>query len=332
MKILAVVPFPPPVTGLTVASAEAVRGLRKLPNAKVALLPFRGSAVKWLELPRLVRWADVVYLVASAGHGVWRDLIVADACARSTRPLIVHVHSRNYAVRHADDHLGRAMRRADALGVGLTVGHSQSLKAMFKSVAVVPNFAVTPVQSPYSKAEDPSTFNVLYLSNLMREKGYRALVEAVETLYRGGARIHLDVAGAGKSADLRWIRTKEGEAVEYHGFADLSKQQRLFARNQLFALPSFYTNETVPLTALDAAVHGLAVATTTTNYLSDVIDGVIELPTDPEGIATVLRQLIENPFVIKDSAARAYSSAARLHVASFHQALQATVTGRCSGA
>lgn len=330
MKVLAVIPFPPPVTGLTVASAEALRGLQSTPGTQVAVLSFRRSGAQWLELPELVRWADVVYLVASAGWGAWRDLMIAGACGKSATPLVVHIHSRSYARQHAVDRLGRSMRRAKALGVGLTVRHAQSLYAMFESVAVVPNFASPTAKTPYPETTESSTLRVLYLSNLMREKGYRSLVEAVEALHRGGARIHLDVAGAGKSADVRWMRTKEGEVVAYHGFADLAKQEGLFSRNQLFALPSSYRNETVPLTALDAAAHGLAVAASTSNYLADVLEGVIALPAEAEGIAAVLRQLIDDPSIVRDSARRGRDSVARLRVSSFHQTLVDTLAGWCN--
>lgn len=101
---------------------------------------------------------------------------------------------------------------------------------------------------------------ILYLSNLMEDKGIFKLMEAVQMMDN----CELHIAGAIEQKESTIVRVKEylerntGKFF-YHGVVTGDLKRRLFNECDVFALPSL--NEGQPISILEAYANGMAVVT-----------------------------------------------------------------------
>lgn len=118
--------------------------------------------------------------------------------------------------------------------------------------------------------EDPQQ-RVLFLSNLMEEKGILDLLEASK--YFSADKIEFNLAGVIEPN----IKTKIEEYLEkyptklkYHGLVKGMKKKSLLLNNYIFVLPTYYPNEGQPISILEAYTNGCAVVTTDQGGIKDI--------------------------------------------------------------
>jgi glycosyltransferase involved in cell wall biosynthesis len=303
MKILLIVPLPPPVTGHSLASqtlVDALRGVHETAvvnlsigssnDGRISVRRIREVGKVLLSVWRRKRWADAIYLTISESRaGNLKDLLIYLLCVGRLSRLFVHLHGGTIGRDLFDRH--PAWRRANAafikrLGGVIISGpsHLDIFAGMIdrRRIHLVPNSAQDQLfvseQAILDKFADTRPLRVLYISSMTPEKGYLDLVEAWLSFgHEMRSRIQLDLAGrfdadADRSKFERRIAGIEG--VRYHGLVDPEHKRCLFAQAHVFCLPTRMF-EGQPISILEAYAAGCVVLTTGQRGIRDVFtDGV----------------------------------------------------------
>lgn len=149
---------------------------------------------------------------------------------------------------------------------------------------------------------DDKSFNILFLSNLMKEKGVFVLLDACSILRNKGLSFHCDFVGG--EGD---ISAKEFEAhvrerglekqVKYLGKRYGQLKDKSFEQADVFVLPS--QRDCFPLVVLEAMQHSLPVIATYEGGIPDMVDvedtGFLFSPFDVDGLVQKLELLHSNP-------------------------------------
>ena len=148
------------------------------------------------------------------------------------------------------------------------------------------------------------SMRLLFLSNMMPEKGYLDVLQAVHRLHARGLSIQADFAGrwvsdADRTAFERLVEQYDlGSAVHHHGgVSERAGVKALNLKADVFLLPSYHPTETQPLAILEALNAGTPVITTRHSTLPDMVGKGMETllvpPQAPEAIAEAVQRLAE---------------------------------------
>jgi glycosyltransferase involved in cell wall biosynthesis len=134
-------------------------------------------------------------------------------------------------------------------------------------VLVVNNFVDADVaNSLKSKSNVAGPINILFMSNMIPEKGVFELIDAVKNLLaEGPGDVCLKIAGrflagaglSAKDVEAKLFRSIAGSlAIEYCGFADPKTKRHLLEWAHVLALPSYMKEEAIPLVILEGMAAG----------------------------------------------------------------------------
>ena len=150
----------------------------------------------------------------------------------------------------------------------------------------------------------PLTVNLLFLSNLIPSKGVYVLLDACKILKDRGVAFQCNfVGGESKEMDRRVFeqavkeRGLEG-CVLYHGPKYGEEKEQYWRMADVFVFPTFYHNECMPLTILEAMQYGLPVVSTDEGAVPDMVadgeNGFVCRRKDVEGLAMALERLLQD--------------------------------------
>ena len=322
-------PVPPPYHGGAVATANVLsseaarhwrvlhhditdrRGLENIGrlDAGNVILGLR-HAVGFLRVLITRRPALVYLALAQNTLAVLRDATFILPALLLQRRVVIHLHAGGFRAYYANTSapmrvllrfmLSRATR---VIVLGEALRESVAGLVDPHRVAVLPNgiadlFPAVPV-----RAQRTGPMRVLFLGNLMREKGVLDVIEAVRTLRKEGVDIALDVAG-GTPSDAEHAALLQAIAgcdarVRLHGVVQGEAKRALLASADVLAFPTWYSNEAHPYVVLEAMCAGLPVVATPRAALREtVVDGetgVLVPERDGAALAAALRTLATDP-------------------------------------
>jgi glycosyltransferase involved in cell wall biosynthesis len=302
MRVLVIAPLPPPATGLSLASRELVSRMRGRHEA-VVLDYGKGNLRQGLggarrlaqvagflaQVARRGASADCVYFTLSQSlAGCVKDLLVILIVTRLLRrPLVVHLHGAGLREVVLDRH--RALRAAARVlyrRVDAAIVLGPSLRGVFAGllpegrIHVVMNYAeegfFAAPEAIRAKHARAGGLSVLYLSNLIYEKGYLQAAEALAGFSRRHPEVRLEAVFAGQPEDDSSVdRLREAingtSGISYRGVARGEERFRLMREADVFILPSFNSFlEGQPLSILEAYAAGCVVLTTRHGGIPDV--------------------------------------------------------------
>jgi glycosyltransferase involved in cell wall biosynthesis len=301
MKVLLIAPFPPPVTGHSLASQVLRDGLAGVHDVEVVDLSvgslhdgritagrIRAVGTVLLNVWRRQRWADVIYLTISESRaGNLKDLLIYLACAGRLGRMFVHLHGGTIG-RELFDRYPR-WRTVNAAFIRRLAGviisgpaHLEIFSGMIgrDRIHMVPNSAEDELfvteEDVLDKFAETSPLRVLYLSSMSPDKGYLDLVEAWLRLSLEQQRqIQLDLAGRFESDAERQsfeARIARTPGIRYHGLVTPQEKHRLFKQAHVFCLPTRMF-EGQPISILEAYAAGCVVMTTGQRGILDVFTG-----------------------------------------------------------
>jgi glycosyltransferase involved in cell wall biosynthesis len=145
---------------------------------------------------------------------------------------------------------------------------------------------------------------ILFLSNLIESKGVTVLLDACVILQQKGIDFECNFVGA--EGDITAIQFDE--KVKQHGMENKVKylgrkfgqdKQAVLADTDIFAFPTYYSNECFPLVLLEAMSARIAVVSTFEGGIPDIIEdgvtGFLVPQRDVEIMAEKLEELIKYP-------------------------------------
>ena len=161
----------------------------------------------------------------------------------------------------------------------------------------------TPQDPTAHTGEDPRIFKVLFLANLLRDKGTFDTLEAVAIanarLRQEGSPLHLQLTVAGafpEGGEERDFTARIGaldlqDTVTCVGFVSGEAKHRLLRENDCLCFPTYYHAESFGLVVVEAMAAGMAVVTSRWRALPDLLPpdypGIVP-PRQPADIATAL--------------------------------------------
>lgn len=286
-------------------------GIKKLLNFARLLKRIR-KEVRRLR-PRLV------YVTPNAcGGAFYKDFIVVQMLKRMGCRVVVHYHNKGVATRQN--------RTFDNL----------LYRKFFKGIKVIQlSDNLYPDVSKYIRREDVRVCNngipdvtvelhntdahrsgplrMLYLSNMMEEKGVWVLLEACRILKERGldfvcrfvggwkditeAAFHERALASGLTVSTPTNKNKEATIIAL-GPKYGNDKDECFNQSDVFIFPTFYHNECFPVVLLEAMQHGLPCISTDEAGIPDIIDdgntGLIVPKRDSTTLADAIGKLIED--------------------------------------
>jgi glycosyltransferase involved in cell wall biosynthesis len=337
-RMLVLAQLPPPEHGASVVNRQVVNSQILAEAFDLTVIPIAMSAdITRLRKFGLVKIArslrlfgtvagqlfgrtrpDLVYFTLSpAGWAFFRDLALIAMIRMAGLRCVFHLHGRGVAASIEKApwrrHLYRfAFARSFVITLGGALRDDITGLAPDDRIFVVPNGVADSAGQPRNTGNDEGTRRpndspprVLFLSNMLKEKGPLVLLEALAMVAERGVPFEAQFAGA-----WRPPISKDGFAarVQALGLEDQvtllgavygEAKARLFADADLFVLPTYYDHEALPLVVIEAMMHGLAVITTKIGALPGVIadqaSGELIEPANISQLASALEKLLTDP-------------------------------------
>ncbi len=151
----------------------------------------------------------------------------------------------------------------------------------FKKVYYLPNgvednYDEKSFENYISNKNFDEKINVLYLSNMIKEKGYFEVIK-LSNKYKN-QNIYFHFAGGWQKKEdekefFEYIKKNDLEkSVTFHGFVNGLQKKELFEKSNVFIFPTRYKNEAFPLSVLEAFSYGLPCLSTDEGSIPYIID------------------------------------------------------------
>lgn len=175
-----------------------------------------------------------------------------------------------------------------------------------KDVFICPN-GISKEQEGTGK-EEKTLPHILFLSNMMKDKGVWDLVNACKIMKGNGVLFHCDFVGKWSDIDETsfYEKIKEDNLssnITAHGAKYGKDKNAFFEKCDVFVFPTFYFNECFPLVLLEAMQQGIPCISTGEGGIPTVIEngktGYIVNKHSPQELAEKITLLINNPKLCK---------------------------------
>lgn len=296
-KILMIGPFPGSLNGQTIANQTVYEGLKinynierintlkendftdKSKQGKFILSKFLKISKELLNENRKILTGnyDVVYMTSGQSFlGFMRFSPYMLACIIKNIPYYNHIHGGYF--RKMYDSQSKLKKRVLDFFIKKSAGMivlGKSLKIMFEGIIPEKKIYICEngVQDEILATEDEikakierhkkdSKKRVLYLSNLMEEKGILDLLKASEKF--NDDEIEINLAGAIEPSikdTIEYYLQEYPNKIKYHGIVRGKEKRKLLLQNYIFILPTYYSNEGQPISILEAYANGCSVIT-----------------------------------------------------------------------
>ena len=328
-RILFIATFPPPIHGSAVVS-EQIR------NSKVINDAFDGDYVNlgtsrkmdeigkgglWLNLQKLFRFAgsffktlgqllshryDLCYCAITChGSGFLKDAPFVLLCKLFGRKVIIHQHNKGMA-KDVDRPVYRWLlplvyKNVKVILLSWHLYPDIEKVVKREDVMICPN-GIKPTVNPDFQRTPNKIPHILFLSNLLIDKGVLVLLDALKILKDKGYSFVCDFVGS-ETKDIdaaRFAKEVEERGLNsltiYHGRKYGEEKDAYFKQADIFAFPTFYGNETFGLVNLEAMDYKLPIVTTNIGGIPDIVtngeNGFVNDPEDADSLAESLCTLL----------------------------------------
>lgn len=325
-KILIIGPFPFPVSGVSLANEVIAKGLREkdwevmkintefaanISNSHGSISLGKIKFLKsYLSIYKILLTKIVYITIGQSFFGVMKYLPFIIVSKILNKKLVVHLHG-NYLLDEYNRLKGikKSLFHKVISWFDYGIVLSESLRKNFEpflkteNIFELNNFfensLVVPEKELINK-KDYSTLKVVFLSNLIEEKGINILIEAIEINKKKGINIDLKVAGnLVTENDLSELFIKN--EIDYKGGLYGEEKKNFLRDSNVFCLPTFYKMEGQPISILEAMALGNLILTTNHAGIADICkseNAVFCKKNDALDLANKLEELYFNPNII----------------------------------
>jgi glycosyltransferase involved in cell wall biosynthesis len=295
-KILIIGSFPPPISGVSLANKIITDGLKKTEkwdvdiinseySKKIIALHGRISIKKFYFLRTYlylykVLFSKIIYIsIGQSFFGIikYTPFIILSKLLR--KKLVFHLHG-GHLLNEYNSLKGLKKKIfyffVSKMDYGIVL--SKSLRKNFSEfinpskIFELSNFYESELKLTKQEIinlKDYGEIRIVFLSNLIEEKGINLLLEAIKQLYEKGIKIKIKVAGNIVSInDLSNYFGKYG--VEYVGVVDGKVKKDFLLWGNVFCLPTFYRMEGQPISIIEAMATGNLIITTIHAGIEDI--------------------------------------------------------------
>jgi glycosyltransferase involved in cell wall biosynthesis len=126
------------------------------------------------------------------------------------------------------------------------------------------------------KMSQTKLVNILYLSNMIKSKGYFRLLELATKTKGEDICYHFAGGWLNDQDSIEFhdyiIQNNLSDTVKFHGFVNGNEKRLLLESAHLFAFPTRYQNEAFPLSILEALSYGVPVISTDEGSIPYILD------------------------------------------------------------
>ena len=304
-KICFIAQFPPPMHGLskaveTLYNSElntAVNPDGEFEFEKVDITNNKNFLKNLMKISKSK--ADLFYFtISQTKGGNLRDLVIFKLLELQHKKCLIHLHGGYYR-QLVDNYMAGWQRKANYKAIKKLTGAivlSKSLKKIFEGmidddkIFVVENcvddqYLLTnqEIEEKLAALENKKVLHALWLSNLIRSKGYPFVLEMAKTEKErvdagGEKRFHFDFAGkffedSEKEYFDSYVKENKLEGyITYHGIVGGESKRNLLKECYIFVLPTRYPNEGQPISILEAMGNGMFIITTDHAGIPDIVE------------------------------------------------------------
>ncbi|PHJ64574.1 glycosyl transferase family 1 [Nostoc linckia z18] len=250
--------------------------------------------------------ADIVQLQISQRGSILRQAIMILLAWVFRKPIIIHAHGSQFHLFY--DGLPKSIQQLLSWIFGKCqrlIVLSESWKNFYiKNLGLEPEKVVVfynPVKIPVEvpNRSIPDKVNLLFLGRIGQRKGAFDLIEAISLLPKEHrTKLSLIMAGDGEVEQARNLVTTLNleDYIKLPGWIGSDERDILLTQANIFVLPSY--NEGLPLAMLEAMAWELPVVVTPVGGIPEIVtdleNGFIVNPGNPEELSSSLKSLIEN--------------------------------------
>ena len=318
-RLLCVMQLPPPIHGVTAVNQQVASSAVLAARFELDIVPLRfaetvdelgrvtvhkasravATAVR-LAWRLLAHRPDATYLTLTPhGPAFYRDCVFVGIIKSFGVPRIFHLHSQGVADqldagwKHAL--YAWAFRDAHVIHLAAVLARDTASVVDGDRVGIVANGVPDHAIGIRAARTIP---RVLFLSNMIAEKGPLILLEALGMLAARGVELEATFAGAPSDAlepfGARVRQLGLADRVRYIGPVVGDAKVALFRDHDIFALPT--SRDAFPLVVLEAMQHGLPVVSTRVGAIPEIVregtDGFLVPAGEVSALAERLHQLI----------------------------------------
>jgi glycosyltransferase involved in cell wall biosynthesis len=272
---------------ITIKSSDTIEDIGKISLKKIYLIV--QLYIKVL-ITLIIFRPDKIYFTASI-HSVafYRDLLLSTLwkCYKLFKYTDVYYH---YHTKGVDKFISSSRYNFKLTNFFIKDVHivllSPLLKDDFRKVSGYKDILFLPngVENSYNNKifekyildKKITTINILYLSNMIKSKGYFEVMKLANT-YKD-KNYHFHFAGGWQNREdekdfFTFIKNNRLEKIiHFHGFVNGVEKKRLFEEANIFIFPTKYENEAFPLSLLEALSYGLPIISTDEGSIPCIID------------------------------------------------------------
>lgn len=322
-SILIIGSFPPPISGVSLANKVISEGLQVTKKWKVSIVNSEYSQSIGVEHGRFslrklsfmktyffsykVFSSRIIYIaIGQSFFGVMKYAPFILMAKFLRKKLVFHLHGGHLLNEY--NVLSGYKKKLfyfllSKMNFGIVL--SKSLRVNFTAfvdtskIFELPNFyekylKLTPNDIVKLKCYDE--IKIIFLSNLIEEKGINLLLEAVKELYNKGVSVKIKIAGnLVSNNDLSSYFGKYG--IEYVGVVNGEEKKNFLLWGNVFCLPTFYKMEGQPISIIEAMATGNLIVTTKHAGILDICSQDNALfceKNNLEGLVSVIEYLSNN--------------------------------------
>jgi glycosyltransferase involved in cell wall biosynthesis len=318
MKILIIGPFPPPIDGCSNANKVLLKNIKsrnitcEAINTNTSIITKdQGSTFSfkkaflfvknYLEAYKIFR-CDVVYFTpGQTFYGVLKYAPFILLCLLSGKPYTIHVHGNYLGKQYAKltgikKRIYRFLVSKASAGIVITKSLSKNFDNLLPADKIfTADYFVEKDLYSRSLSKKGDKLRILYLSNLMSEKGILEVLDALIALKNKNVNYEAVIAGsieAGLQSEVHKRFDILGSNMTYAGVVTgETKVDKLMEANT-FILPTYYTMEGLPFSVLEAMATGNIIITTPHAGLPDVVtEGANGYLIQPRSAAAIVEAL-----------------------------------------
>lgn len=264
----------------------------------------------------LVKRYDLCYVTLNAkGPAFYKDLLVVSILKLFRMNIVYHFHNKGVEVSSkgmVNDWLYRfAFRRTSSILLSQQLYFDIKKYVNANRVYYCP-YGIPNLSLDYKKTvvpNDEMNCNLLFLSNMMAEKGVYILLKACKLLKDRDLKFECHFVGAWHDVseedfDQEVKRRDIGDHVFAHGRKYNQEKVDYYRSADIFVFPTFYNNEAFPLVLLEAMQFELPTVTTNEGGIADLIvdniTGFLVQKRDVNDLADKIEFLIKHPEIRKE--------------------------------
>lgn len=325
LKILLIGPFPDPINGCSLANQTFLQYLKKQDTVQVATINTNTDPniqgvqgqFNWVKLFSFIKvylklfkilTAKIVYI--TPGQSFWGILKYAPFILLAwllRKPIIMHIHGNYLGTQYQllsgiKKNFFKFLVSRSSAGIVLSRSLHDNFNGLLTKdkIYTVENFANDELISSEVIRKNSDQLKLLWLSNLMEEKGILDFLDTLILLKNRNVPFEVKLAGKiedGLDAMIQQKSTQLGNSVEYLGTVYGVQKKELLQESNVFVFPTYYTMEGQPIALIEAMATGNVIVTTNHAGIPDIVgteNGYLLQSRDITGLVNQLEYISKN--------------------------------------